>query len=512
MGVVASLAAVGVYGLALELSGRVAPAVLAAALYALIPANYRTVGFVFMREDLSLPLFALHLWLLARAVRLATPAAIALAALALLGAAATWHAMGFVLTLEALSITAWALRSGRNPLAAPGSWLFPAIVAAGAMLVPVLRAKLFVLSPPLMLLAALLALAAIERRVALSAASRMALGLALAAACVAAGMWGVGVLSSGESDYGHVLALVLAKLRFGGELPADPDALPFGARLLWQGPFSTGSSLGFVWRLGLPGLLLPLAVLRWLPGWWRGRGDDRTLVLSAFAVAAVASALLIQRTDVLCGLAAPVAVVLLFDGELRRDALAATLAVLAFQGVAFGYRMSSYNTDLWYTPGHMGELANHVEWIRENVPGEDAIAAEFQLSTAILAHTNHAVVQQPKYETRRSRERIQAFFDAFYRGTPEDFHRLLASNLQARYFALDLPLIWESRQLGGVRRDARAPTEGTAAWSFLHPDPRLHAHVPGFRMLREAGSGARNPARGQRPMWQFYEVLRPATP
>jgi hypothetical protein len=113
------------------------------------------------------------------------------------------------------------------------------------------------------------------------------------------------------------------------------------------------------------------------------------------------------------------------------------------------------------------------------------------------------VVQQPKYETRRSRERIQAFFDAFYRAAPADFHRHVATDLDARYFALDLPLIWESRQLGGVRRDVKAPPEGTAAWHFLHPDPRLHANVPGFRLLKKGG--------GARPMWQIYEITRPAT-
>jgi hypothetical protein len=197
-------------------------------------------------------------------------------------------------------------------------------------------------------------------------------------------MWGVGVLSSGESDYGHVLSLVLAKLRFGGALPEDPDALPFGAQLLWQGAFSTGSVRDLVWRLGPVGLLLPLAVLRWLPGWWRGRGDDRTLLLAAFGVAVIASALLIRRTNVLYGLVAPVAAVLLLDGERRRLALAATLAVLAVQGLAFGRVMSSYSTHQWYPPAHIVELANHVEWIRENLGGEGAVAAEFQLSTAIL--------------------------------------------------------------------------------------------------------------------------------
>jgi hypothetical protein len=70
MGVFASLTAIGVYGLALELTGQVRWAVCAAVLYAILPANYRTIGFILIREDGSLPFFALHLWLLVRALRI----------------------------------------------------------------------------------------------------------------------------------------------------------------------------------------------------------------------------------------------------------------------------------------------------------------------------------------------------------------------------------------------------------------------------------------------------------
>ena len=65
----ASLVAAGIYGLTLELTGRIQLALGAAAFYTVIPANYRTLGFILIREDFALPWFALHAYLLARAIR-----------------------------------------------------------------------------------------------------------------------------------------------------------------------------------------------------------------------------------------------------------------------------------------------------------------------------------------------------------------------------------------------------------------------------------------------------------
>jgi hypothetical protein len=107
MSVVAALAAIGVFGLALELTRSRAWACLAAGLYALSYSNYRTIGFLYIREDLSLPLFALHLWLLARAIRTGRAAPMVGAGLAAAAALATWHAMTFVFSVEVACLLAW---------------------------------------------------------------------------------------------------------------------------------------------------------------------------------------------------------------------------------------------------------------------------------------------------------------------------------------------------------------------------------------------------------------------
>jgi hypothetical protein len=272
MGLFASLAAVGVYGLTLELTGQAPWAAFAALLYALTPANYRTIGFVLVREDFSLPFFALHLWLLARAVRLQTRTSILSAALALVAALATWHAMTFVATLAAGCVFAWFLRTGQNPLATGRAWWFPAVLGAAALVVPVLRAKGFLLSAPMQVAVVMPVAAALAKRSPHPAAARVGGGLAAAIVAFALSLAATRWIAGEASDYGHVFEFVWSKIRFLGARPEDPAALSFGARLLWQGPFGTGSPEHLLEALAATGVLLPVAVLTEVPRWVRGRG------------------------------------------------------------------------------------------------------------------------------------------------------------------------------------------------------------------------------------------------
>jgi hypothetical protein len=120
-------------------------AVLAAATWAVLPASYRTIGFVLVREDFSLCWFALHLWLLARALRLRTAGSALLATAALVLFVATWHAASFVFALEALLVLCWYLRTGENPLASRRAAACVALLVAGTLLSPALRARFFAL-------------------------------------------------------------------------------------------------------------------------------------------------------------------------------------------------------------------------------------------------------------------------------------------------------------------------------------------------------------------------------
>ncbi len=499
MGVFASLAAIGVYGLALELTGEVRWAVCAALLYAIVPANYRTIGFILIREDGSLPFFALHLWLLVRAVRVRSGASIALAAVALVLALATWHAMRFFVTLEAACVVAWFLRTGENPLAARRAWIFPAILAAGALLVPVLLAKWFVLSFVMQALAAMALAAWLEPRLALGASGRRALGLAALLVCVVIGTGlarGLGM----PDDFGHVIDFAWSKLRFLGSLPDDPNALSFGTRLLWQGPFATASFSATLATLVVPGVLLPVALARAAPGWLRGTGDARIQVLMAFAAASLVASFLVERMVVLGGLVAPVAVCLLLSALRPGFPTAWVVGLGIAQAASFAAYMHGYETRLerWYQPQQRAELARVERWIGEHLPPDAAIAADFVNGTGVLVHSGNPIVLQPKYETQRSRDRIEAFLGTLYHQPLDAFARLLRERFAARYLLLDMNLVWGARYQAGLPLSAWHPDEGTAAFQLLNPNPGIFQRVPGFKLLYRSEDTT--------AFWRLYEI------
>jgi hypothetical protein len=71
-------------------------ALLAAILAALLPGNYRSLGAVFLREDLALPLYAAHLCALGALLRAPTVGRGALFGVSLGLVLASWHLMGMV--------------------------------------------------------------------------------------------------------------------------------------------------------------------------------------------------------------------------------------------------------------------------------------------------------------------------------------------------------------------------------------------------------------------------------
>jgi hypothetical protein len=481
MAFVASGAALGVYGLGRELCGRVGPALLALGLYTLSPAVYRTAGFVLMREDLSLPLLAVHGWLFARAVRVRTPGAFAAAGLALGAAAATWHAMPFIAAVELGCILLWTLRTGSNPLAARGAWAFVAVLALFGVGVPVLRAHAFLLSLPMQLVWALGALALLERWRRPRAALRVAVGLGTWVAGAAAALALARLAGLGLSDYAHVLELVAAKIRYGGVLPADPGLLSFDARLMWQGPFQAAPVRELLAGTLVPGILLAVAVGEVLPRWWRGTGGGGEAVLVAFAAASAVLAWLVRRNVVLMGLAAPPAAALLLArrGLDRRPAWWAGL--LLAQALLFASVMA-VRQDRWDDPRERTEVAGLVAWMRAHLPPDGAVAGDVVVSTAVLAQTGHPIALQPKYESARSRRRIEAFLEAFYAGDPAALHGLLTS-WRCRYLLVDRGMLWSLRYVAGLPADLQAPPPGTAAADFLSPEPVRSTRVPGFRLL-----------------------------
>ena len=500
MAITASLMVAGVYLLAASRAGPLW-GLAAAALFVVLPASYRTVGFILVREDLSLPLFALHLGFAAcgfadAARRRAGPWLLA-SGLALALALATWHAMRFVFALEAAVVFAWFLRSGQNPLASRRGWLLlvPSVLACG--FVPALRFGGALFSPGMQLALALAAAGLLASR---PGARPRTIGLVALTLFAAAG------LVLGGSGFHHVRDVLFAKLAHFGRFPSDPAELSFDARLLWQGPFET-LALSAAWRAHAWVLLPALAAAAlWLPAWVRGK-DPAPALCSAGFVAALSVAWLFERLVVVPALLAPALAVFLASGLRDRRLAAAGLAVvLALQAAGTVRHTGGLNP--WYVPaGRQTEIAALVRWVADHVEPTEAIVGDFVNSTAILAHAGNPIVLQPKYETDHSRRRAQAFLETFFHESPEALRGLVRDRFQARYLLVDRYTLWElSRVTAGLRADERAPRAGTAAEVFLSQEPSVLESVPGFELVYRSPEDIRRPGGEPYDFFRLYRV------
>jgi hypothetical protein len=493
----ASLVLVGVYLLVLELGGSAALALLAALLAGLVPANYRTMGFVLMDEDFSLPFFALHLALIARAWRVRTITSVVLAAIALGCALATWHATSFFAALEALCVFAWCVRTNTNPFEFAPAWIFLAVLVAFALCVPFLRETLFVTSAPMILLGALAIASRIPFVRAAGLARRVLVSLALAVSLALLSFAVARATGSGQGEYGHVFELLAAKVEHFGVLPEDPSELSFDARLMWQGPFAT---LDLGWGAGQIGIALlafvPAAFVA-VRGWRAPREDPLATLVSTLAWISLPTAWLVARAIVLPGMLAPVLAIALASRWFRarerdeegsraeRQTLIVAGLAIAVQAALFSSWIRSYSNPWYAAPvQRQAEIAALVRALPALVPEGEAIASDSMNSSAILLHTRHPILFQPKWESRASRARVEDFLRAFFESSPLELRSRLGTEYRTRYLVVDRFTLWYlSRYAAGVPPSRSEPNPGTAAAAFLSQDQHELENVPGWRLL-----------------------------
>ncbi len=489
----AALAGAGVYWIGFELTGSARLGLLGAILHGTLPAAYRSLGFVIVREDLALPLFALHLALALRAARVGGPLAWGLAGLSLGSVLATWHAGGLLATALIGVLGAGVTLGLRNPLASRGAPVGWAALVAVCLAVPALRAKDAIFDLPVLVSGLLVVLP----RVAPARARFLFTGLGAAVVLLR-----LFVLPS--VDMGHVGRMLMAKLVFAGVPPTDPDVLDFEARMMWQGPFATlwlGGFWGF-FRLVL--LFLPFVLLGSLriPREQRAPGE---LFLTGLLAAGLVLAFLAQRMVVLPALVSGPLLALAARRATRVSqppfGALGVGALVFFQCLLFAGWIS--RPALPWTNVARGEATAHLtDAVDKLVPAGEAIAADFLLNPVLLGTTGHPMVLQPKWEQRSARERVRAVWMALYGGTSEDLAELLEGSYDCRWLAVDrqvLGALPASLFLGG-RRAGEGLAPGSAALALCGGEGR---DVPGFEFVWES------PRKGDIPgLYRLYRVRR----
>lgn len=488
-----AFALLGVWLLALELTRRPWLAFLAALLAAATPAFHRTIGFVLVDEDFSWPLLVLHLALVARAARVRTPASVAIAVAALAGALSTWHAAGFFASLEAAVALALLARDGRSPLALRGGWLAPAILAATTLAVPFLRHAGAVFSFPVAVAAGLWLAA---RTTTARGARIVAFGAT--AAVLGLGAWIVRVDVAGA--YGHVFALLAAKIRHMGLRPSESAGLGADVRILWQGPFETPDLAHAVQALSLAGILAIASAV-----WALRARDGRIGATVALFALSLGAAWLAERALVLPALIAP-ALVAWAAARLARGTTFLAAATAA-QALLCTLWLASYRNPWYHAPEQrQAEIRWMVQAVERHVPPGEAVAADFMTSTAILAHTGRPIVFSPKWEAREPRRRATDLVDSFHHASPAEFRRLIVDRYRARWLVVDrFTLGYLARWSAGLPSGSFDALPGTAAAALLSQDEAVLDSIPGYELI------ARSPASilqsNGRPT-DFYRLYR----
>ena len=121
-----------------------------------------------------------------------------------------------------------------------------------------------------------------------------------------------------------------------------------------------------------------------------------------------------------------------------------------------------------------------VNMIEQMVPSGEAVACDEIGSTALLAHTGHPILAQPKYEWTAARERLQEFRQASSLGTPAELAAFLDSH-DTRYLFLDSTVLWGLNYQVGMASPSAPYIPGTAlAMAAATPD-----RLPGFTLLAQ---------------------------
>jgi len=445
-----------------------AAAGLAASWYAVAPPSFaRTASGAFLREDFALPLIfgalAFMVYSSEKEKAWARWSAGALFALAL----ASWHVSPFLLFLLSLFAAYVFIASGRNRQGYLKSFSVLIICSAAAGIVfPVLRAKFFIFSLPMLTAYCVLAAALLEKKWPME--KKSALFWMLAAALPLAWIAGTWLASARTAEFSHVYLLILDKLRFLGVKPGDPTVMSFHSKILWLSAFNSPSKAQILAFLGI-GLWLALAMaVELIRDWFKGRLDIPGKMALIFFLVFGVSYLAIDRMSVFFGF---FSALILGSLAYRRSARACWIALsLGLLVIATDYYRSKHYRILAYRPGNDLHV---VEWLKSNTGRDDTILAPFQWGPSILAYAGRPIVLHSKFESSGMREKVRDFLAGLYGGVDEMLELCRGWNVRYLLYTRNLALDSGPSSYRYVMNRQESLPEESTAYAFQYAPESL---------------------------------------
>jgi len=459
---VSSLSLFGVFFLARALWRSDGAGVFASALYAaLYPSYGRTVKNLFLREDFAIPLMIFALFFTVRALQNQRKRDQLLAAVFWLVALASWHLTQFVMAPLLVATTLVYLGKGETPRL---TW-FVLTLAAGTVLIPVLRAKHVFLSPMMCVLYALALAVWINggrKRATLVFAGWVAGLLALSA-----------MLPKSYGEYAHVYQLFMYKLQLLGVKPVNPADLPWEARLLWEGgSFETAPGREF-WHSLLWCGPLALGSMGYLFTSGK-RNTCATNIFIVFTLLLVPLAWMVVRSFVFLGFAVAVVGAGLVAERTWGKWVVFVAAVWQFAMLNFAPLKREQASPDEYRP--------IVKWLQGNTSTNAVVLASIGDSPVFLAHTARPIIMHSKFENQRIRDRYREMLAAIY-GSEEQFYEF-ARKYGADYFVYDAGFTYDGQDSRRYKADKLGPLDAHCAALLFENQPEQLRH---FQRIMESG-------------------------
>lgn len=447
---VSSLSVFAVFFLARALWRSDKAGVFASVLYAtLYPSYGRTVKNLFLREDFAIPLIIFALVFTVQALQDQRNRYQYLAALFWLAALASWHLTQFLMAPLLLAAVLVYLVGGETPRI---PWLVLTL-AAGSVVVPVLRAKQFYLSPTMCGLYALAMAVWINggrKRAALVFAGWAAALLLLGA-----------LLPRSYGEYAHVYQLFIYKLRFLGQRPSDPARLPWEARVLWEGGAFNTAGWSEFWRslmwCGPFGLIAAMRLAS------RKSGACTTNIFIVFTLLLAPLAWMVLRYFTFLGFAAAVLAAGLMGQRIGWKLMVFAAAVWQLVTLNFQPLERQQPAPAEYRP--------IVAWLQEHTPTNAVVLASISESPVFLAETGRPIIMHSKFENRRIRERYREMLEAIY-GSEQQFYEF-AHQYGADYFVYDVGFLYGGMESRRYKADKLGPLDTRCAAMLFQNQPEM---------------------------------------
>jgi tetratricopeptide (TPR) repeat protein len=410
--------------------------ILAALFYTVsLPSILRNVGTEFAREHFALPFIFFHASFFVRAIDLRSPSKSRLvnaicSGACLFVALSSWKLCRFYLLIFAgFVLLNFVLRKDFRPYRLPLIVSLSFTLLAGVV-VPHLRADLFLTSVPMILFYGLLVLGLIDRFVRPITFPLLRLGL-MAGAC------GIFYLVLPHTErFGHVYYTTIYQLRFLFRHPSDPSRLPPVARLYWVPGYTHPSLYNFSAYFTVPLLAGAYGVGRSVKNLFRRTGSMGDQFLLYCCLATLVSYLFFSRLHVFFIFFLAVCIGRSIDLMLKRSKLkvlvygVVALLCLHQVGQAVGnwdplrvlrtLKIQPVQEEMFLE--NIANISDLVEWTQRHTPVESVMLSYWHISALVLAYADRATVLHTFFEDAGMRHKIIRFASVMYEDE-EDFYQ-----------------------------------------------------------------------------------------